>query len=95
MESAIFNNCCTKPIKLDFQKLSLQFIMAQDDTAQKKTLRLYQMLWSGLTKYLLQMVQVRGKAVEIPSFGVFYPVYGEWSSLANPLCKGPLSVTQE
>lgn len=76
MESKIFNNCCTKPIKLDFEKLSLQFIMA--DTAQKKTLKLYQMLWSGLTKYLQQMVYVRGKAVEIPSFGIFYPVYEEW-----------------
>jgi len=53
------------------------------------------MFWSGLTKYLQQMVCVRGKAVEILNFGVFYPVYEEWSSLANPLIKGPLSLTQE
>jgi hypothetical protein len=41
------------------------------------------------------MVYVKGKAVEIPGFGVFYPVYEEWSSLANPLIKGPLSEIKE
>lgn len=54
-------------------------------------MRLYQMLWSGLTKYLQSMVQLRGKAVEIPGFGVIYPVFEEWSSLTNPLYKGPLA----
>ena len=48
------------------------------------------MVWSGLTKYLWQMVNIRGKTVEISGFGVIGPVFDEWSALTNPLNKGPL-----
>ena len=49
------------------------------------------MIWSGLTKYLCEMIYQRGKAVEIPGFGVFGPLLEEWATLKNPLEKGDIT----
>ena len=46
---------------------------------KKQTMRLFQMVWSGVTKNLESMVQ-RNRGVEYPSLGVFMPVELEESN---------------
>ena len=48
------------------------------------------MLWSALTKSLVRVVKEQVKGLEIPGFGVFGPVIEEWSTLRDPMEKGPI-----
>jgi hypothetical protein len=48
------------------------------------------MIWSGLTKTLLRVINQQLKALEIPEFGIFGPVLEEWLNLRDPLEKGPV-----
>lgn len=41
---------------------------------QKRALKLYHMLWSGLTKYLKLVCFVQNKPVELPNLAIFLPV---------------------
>ena len=41
---------------------------------QRKAVRLFYMVWSGLTKCLRNMVQQQKKAIEIPGFAIFGPI---------------------
>ena len=41
---------------------------------QRKAVRLFYMVWSGLTKCLRNMVQQQQKAIEIPGFAIFGPI---------------------
>ena len=59
------------------------------EVRQRKTLKLYQMIWSGLTKIMLSHVCEQGKAVEIPDFAIFGPVVDRFTTLKDPLDKGP------
>ena len=104
-ERQLFKLCVEQPIRLqkDFKNLNLQFI--QDDVADDKAAgasdhasdaqlrarvsRLYHMIWSGLTKYINNMVHNRAKAVDIPGFCVVGPLIEEWTALRDPLNKGP------
>jgi hypothetical protein len=47
------------------------------------------MIWSGLTKIMLSHVSDQGKAVEIPNFAIFGPVVDRFTTLKDPLDKGP------
>ena len=44
-----------------------------DLLVQKKTIRLYQMVWSGVTKYLRRVSLDHHKSIEFPLLGVFMP----------------------
>ncbi len=44
------------------------------DYSKKKALKLYHMAWSGITKYMRQLCQLRGKPIEFPNLGIFVPV---------------------
>lgn len=44
------------------------------DYTKKKALKLYHMAWSGITKYMRTICQLRSKPIEFPHLGVFLPV---------------------
>lgn len=45
------------------------------DYTKKKALKLYHLAWSGITKYMRTICQLRGKPIEFPNVGVFFPVH--------------------
>lgn len=45
------------------------------DVSQRKALRLFYMVWSGLTKCLRNIVQQQKKALEIKDFAIFGPIF--------------------
>jgi len=57
------------------------------EVAQRKGLRLFYMVWSGLTKCMRNMVQQQKKAVEINNFAIFGPI-SETNQGRDPLDKG-------
>ena len=46
------------------------------------------MVWSGVTKCLVSMVQQQRKAIDIPGFGIFGPLLDQAGNLRDPLDKG-------
>lgn len=54
---------------------------------QRKALRLFYMVWSGVTKCIRNMVQQQKKAIEIQNFAIFGPIY-EANQGRDPLDKG-------
>jgi len=42
----------------------------------KKAIKLFHMSWSGITKYMRTVCQVKCKPVEFPGLGIFLPVAG-------------------
>lgn len=44
------------------------------EATQRKALRLFYMVWSGVTKCLRNMVQMQKKALEIKDFAIFGPI---------------------
>lgn len=44
------------------------------EVEQKKALKLFHMVWSGVTKYLKTVAQGKCKPVEFPGLGIFVPV---------------------
>ena len=96
---------CLSTLDPELSKLNLQFVndtkeIKRDETdkdqemsvesKKRRALRLYQMLWSALTKSLVKVVKDQVKGLEIPGFGVFGPVVEEWSTLRDPMEKGPV-----
>ena len=57
------------------------------EVSQRKALRLFQMVWSGVTKCIRNMVQQQKKAIEIQNFAIFGPIY-ESNQGRDPLDKG-------
>lgn len=57
------------------------------EAAQRKAVRLFYMVWSGVTKCLRHMVQEQKKALEIANFGIFGPI-SETNQGRDPLDKG-------
>lgn len=50
------------------------------------------MAWSGITKYIKSICQLKGKAVEFPHLGVFVPVFPESTpTMSNKITKRTLS----
>jgi hypothetical protein len=56
---------------------------------QRRAIRLFNSVWSGVTKCLRGIVQGQQKAIEIPNFAIFGPVFDKFAKLNNPLDKGP------
>lgn len=54
---------------------------------QRKAVRLFYMVWSGVTKCLRNMVQQQKKAIEISNFAIFGPI-AETNQGRDPLDKG-------
>jgi hypothetical protein len=48
--------------------------MTEQEVLERKALKVFHMAWSGITKYLRTITQVRGKPVEFPALGIFVPV---------------------
>ena len=57
------------------------------DVTQRKALRLFYMVWSGVTKCLRNQVQSQRKALEIKDFAIFGPI-SETNQGRDPLDKG-------
>lgn len=41
---------------------------------QKKAIKLFHMTWSGVTKYMRTVCQVKNKPVSFPGLGIFVPM---------------------
>ena len=54
------------------------------DYSKKKALKLYHMAWSGITKYMRTICQLRGKSIEFPGLGVFVPYNVSNRTLGSP-----------
>ena len=59
----------------------------------RKALRLFYMVWSGVTKCLLNMVQQQKKSLEIQNFGIFGPIF-EHTQGRDPNDKGFANTTR-
>lgn len=57
------------------------------EVTQRKALRLFYMVWSGVTKCMRNMVQQQKKALEINNFAIFGPI-SETNQGRDPLDKG-------
>ena len=57
------------------------------EVSQRKALRLFYMVWSGVTKCLRNIVQGQRKAIEIQNFAIFGPI-AEANSGRDPNDKG-------
>ena len=45
------------------------------ESKQRKAIRLFYMVWSGVTKCLRNIVQSQKKAIEIKDFAIFGPIF--------------------
>jgi hypothetical protein len=59
------------------------------EQTKKKVVRLFYAVWSGVTKYLRNLVQCQQRAVEVQGLGIFSPVFAS-PKLRDPLNKGPV-----
>ena len=57
------------------------------EVSQRKALRLFYMVWSGVTKCIKNIVQHQKRAVEIQNFAIFGPIF-EANQGRDPLNKG-------
>ena len=80
-EIALFKACVDAPrsgaslLDLNLAKIrDPQHFTDEIDYSKKKALKLYHMAWSGITKYMRTICQLRGKPIEFPNLGVFVPV---------------------
>ena len=48
--------------------------MTEKEILMRKAAKLYHMAWSGVTKYLKTVCQVKQKPIEFPGFAIFLPV---------------------
>lgn len=47
--------------------------MTEYEILEKKALKVFHMAWSGITKYMRTIVQVKNKPIEFPGLGIFVP----------------------
>lgn len=82
-EIALFKACVEKPQFLQsMSDLNLERIsdpqnaheISFDELNEKKALKLFHMAWSGITKYMRTVCQVKCKSIEFPGIGIFMPV---------------------
>jgi len=79
-ELTIFKKCIDQPIFAMLESLNMQNIKFDNEEdlspnliLKKKGIRLYQMFWSGLTKYMRQVINIQSKAIELPNFAIITP----------------------
>ena len=63
------------------------------DYTKRKALKLYHLAWSGITKYIRTICQVRGKPIEFPNLGIFYPITQTDKYLLTT--SSPIKLTQQ
>ena len=51
-------------------------------------MRLFYLVWSGVTKCLVNIVQKQQKAIEIPGFAIFGPILEKNQGTRDPMDKG-------
>ena len=59
------------------------------ESKQRKAIRLFYMVWSGVTKCLRNIVQSQKKAIEIKDFAIFGPIFDKGQGNRDPNDKGP------
>ena len=81
-ELALFKSCVESPQYIKhLNELNMDRISDPQDLKditeevyyQKKAMKLFHMTWSGVTKYLRTVCQVKCKPVQFPGLGVFVP----------------------
>ena len=81
-ELALFKSCVESPQYIKhLNELNMDKISDPKDLKditeevyyQKKAMKLFHMTWSGVTKYLRTVCQVKCKPVQFPGLGVFVP----------------------
>ena len=81
-ELALFKSCVESPQYIKhLNELNMDKISDPKDLKditeevyyQKKAIKLFHMTWSGVTKYLRTVCQVKCKPVQFPGLGVFMP----------------------
>lgn len=97
-EVALFKACVDSP-RSGASLLHMNVVKVKDprsfkdelDYTKKKALKLYHLAWSGITKYMRTICQLRGKPIEFPNLGVFFPAnYADKSLFAS---SSPLKLT--
>lgn len=82
-ESALFKACVEDPkTMVNLFDLNLEEIAEPTDAdqlseklfLQKKALKLYHMVWSGVTKYIRNVCMNRCTPIEFPGLGIFMPI---------------------
>lgn len=82
-ETGLFKACVEKPkTSLKVSDLYLERVRDPQDTADKsedqiaaqKAMKLFHMVWSGVTKYMRTICLIKGKSVELADIGVFVPM---------------------
>ena len=80
-EVALFKACVDSPrsgaslLQMNLAKIKdPQSFKDELDYTKKKALKLYHLAWSGVTKYMRTICQLRGKPIEFPNLGIFFPV---------------------
>lgn len=58
------------------------------ESKQRKAVRLFYMVWSGVTKCLRNIVQSQKKSIEIKDFAIFGPIFDKASGVRDPNDKG-------
>lgn len=51
-------------------------------------MRLFYLVWSGVTKCLQSIVQKQQRAIELPGFGIFGPIFEKHQGTRDPMDKG-------
>ena len=82
-ELALFKECVENPKHIQkLEELNLDRISNPQNTSdlsekqyyQRKSLKLFHMTWSGVTKYMRTVCQVKNKPVSFPGLGIFVPI---------------------
>ena len=82
-ELALFKACVESPQYIqNLSDLNLERIgdpqnmsdITEQIYYQKKAMKLFHMTWSGVTKYMRTVCQIKNKPVQFPGLGVFVPI---------------------
>jgi len=66
----------------------------EKEVVQRKALRLFYMVWSGMTRLIRAMVVQNGKPFEIQGLGTFGPLVDKFRKYRDPLDKGEEKVNE-
>ena len=81
-EIGLFKACIDAPQVSKIRDLNMDRVMGPSNAAElsdkevmiRKATKLYHMAWSGVTKYLRTVCQVKQRPVEFPGLGILMPV---------------------
>lgn len=61
---------------------------SSEGATQRKAIRLFQMVWSGATKFIKGVSMDNQRPIELPGLGIFGPEMTKFQKLRDPLNKG-------